>query len=101
MRFTTHDGAADYAALRAARGVHDIVLEEGDCAPALREMAPYLAIWAEGDEHKIAFCLAGIGRPLAVAVVEIRSTSTTSSQLLQARARRTPAKRSSIRQEIG
>lgn len=58
MRFTTHDAAGDDAALRAARGVHDIVLEDSDCAPALKEMAPYLAIKAEGDEHMIAFGLA-------------------------------------------
>ena len=55
MRFTTHDSAADAAALRAARGVHDIVLEEGDCAPALGALAPYLALWTEGDEYKISF----------------------------------------------
>ena len=55
MRFTTHDSAADAAALRAARGVHDIVLEEGDCAPALGALAPYLALWTEGDERKISF----------------------------------------------
>ena len=58
MRFTTHAGAGDDAALRLARGTHDVVLEDGDCAPALKEVAPYLAIWAEGDEHKITFGLA-------------------------------------------
>ena len=43
----------DDAARRAARGAHDMVLEEADNAPALRMQVPHLPITADGDDFTI------------------------------------------------
>ena len=49
VRFAADANAADAAALRATRDKHDIFFEDGDQAPALRAVAPYLSWVAEAD----------------------------------------------------
>lgn len=48
VRFLTDDTAANDAALRAARGQHRIIFEDGDQAPALRARTPHLQ-WIDID----------------------------------------------------
>ena len=48
VRFITDDAAADEAALRAARGKHLVIFEDGDQGPALRAKTPWLS-WSEID----------------------------------------------------
>ena len=47
MKLPDHQG--DATQQRAARGKHDVQLEEGDMAPALEAMAPHLKITTDAS----------------------------------------------------
>ena len=55
MKFKDMPNAADDAEVRKDRGVHEIVLEEGDAAPALRVVAPFLAVKLDANDYVISF----------------------------------------------
>ena len=46
VRFQAFDDASDDADLRAKRGAHIVVFEDGDAGPALRAATPFLN-WAD------------------------------------------------------
>ena len=62
MRFTEHDDAGGDALsgdeLRAARGDHDLVMEDEDCAPVLAALCPWLQLHPSGEEYVLAFAVA-------------------------------------------